>query len=67
MLFNSVSLFAYTQLRAIISDCQFLLRQTCHRKLGKPDQAAFHLEQVNRILTNNKSHVYQMKLSGNIC
>jgi hypothetical protein len=69
MLFNSASLFAYTPLSAVISDCHsyFLLRETFHRKFEKPDQAEFHLEQVNRLLTNNKSHVYQMKLSGNIC
>jgi hypothetical protein len=40
MFFNSATLHAYTLLSAIISDCQFLLRQTCHRKLEQPDQAA---------------------------
>jgi hypothetical protein len=39
MLINSASLYAYTLLSAVISDCQFLLRQTFHRKLEQ-DQAA---------------------------
>jgi hypothetical protein len=67
ILFRRASLFAYAPLSSVICDCQFLLRQTCHRKLEKPDQAAIHLEQVYRILTKIKSHIYQMKLSGNIC
>jgi hypothetical protein len=40
MFFDSASLYADTLLSAIVSDCQFLLGQTCRRKLEQPHQAA---------------------------
>jgi hypothetical protein len=42
MIFNSASLQAYTLLSAITSDCQFILRQTCHRKLNNQTKLQFY-------------------------
>jgi hypothetical protein len=44
MFFNGASLNVYTVLSAITSNCQFILRQTCHRKVEQADQAEFRPE-----------------------
>jgi hypothetical protein len=52
------NLFAHTLLSSSISDCQKLQKQTSDSLLEQPDQAAVLTEQVTRIPTNNKDHLY---------